>query len=88
MSINAYLSDVFRHFRSYVDENGNDICKLSDVTFQGGNQPDYEDKQVQELYILRYSLSYAYKYKIMYSEILSQYNGYRQLKILSFAAVR
>ena len=84
MSISTYLSAVFKHFRSYVDENSNDICKLSDLTYQGANQPDYEDEQVQELYILRFTFSYAFEYKSMYAEILARYQGYRQLKILSF----
>ena len=84
MFISDYLSDVFRHFRSYADENSYALCKLRDVTYQGGNQPDYEDKQVQELYILRFTFSYAFEYKTMYSEILSHYSDYRQLKILSF----
>lgn len=82
MTITDYLNDVFDSFRSYIDATG-DVCKLREVTYEAGNVPDYEDIQVQELYILKYTFSYAFEYMSMYSEILDFFNGAQTLKILS-----
>lgn len=82
MQIERYLTFVFIRLKDYI-EKGGDIRKLKGVSFQGVDHIDYDDKQVQELYILRYVYSYAFEYKMMFSEILSRFEGAEKLNILS-----
>lgn len=82
MQIERYLTFVYNRLKDYI-EKGGDIRKLKGVSFQGVDHIDYDDKQVQELYILRYVYSYAFEYKMMFSEILSRFEGAEKLNILS-----
>lgn len=82
MQIERYLTFVYNRLKDYI-EKGGDIRKLKGVSFQGVDHIDYDDKQVQELYILRYVYSYAFEYKMMFSEILSRFEGAEKLSILS-----
>lgn len=82
MQIERYLTFVYHRLKDYI-EKGGDIRKLKGVSFQGVDHIDYDDKQVQELYILRYVYSYAFEYKMMFSEILRRFEGAEELNILS-----
>lgn len=82
MQIERYLTFVYHRLKDYI-EKGGDIRKLKGVSFQGVDHIDYDDKQVQELYILRYVYSYAFEYKMMFSEILRRFEGAEKLNILS-----
>ncbi len=66
ITINAFLNGVLDDFREYVKSQGK-LCDLLDAHFDAGNIPDYSDKHIQQLYLLRYAYAYAFEYKHIYS---------------------
>lgn len=52
ISINDFLDDVLLDFDQYV-RSGSSLCKLLDTHFDAGRIPDYTDKNIQQLYLLR-----------------------------------
>ena len=65
ISITRYLNKVYKDFSDYVDNN-NGLCHLRNLAYNYGNIPDYNDKNLQQLYLLRYTFSYAFEYKDMF----------------------
>lgn len=82
ITINAFLDGVLDDFQNYV-HSGNPLCKLHDSHFDGGNIPDYSDKNIQQLYLLRYAYVYAFEYKYMYSDLFRRIRVQDDLSVTS-----
>ena len=62
---------VYDDFREYIDNNDS-LCMLKALNYQAGQKPDYSDKHIQQLYLLRYVFSYAFEYKSMFNTLFSR----------------
>jgi len=52
------------------------LCELRNVSFEGGNLPDYNDRAQVLLYCLRYHFGYAFEYEYIYNDhILNNYDN-------------
>lgn len=59
------------------------LCRLKNLTYEGGNRPDYGDKFIQQYYMLRYFPAYLVEYFLMYKKLF-RYNFLNSsLKVLS-----
>lgn len=66
--ITEFISRIYSSFDKYVNGK-NKLCDLKSAAFYGGNLPDYSNEHVQQVYLLRYCLAYAYEYKQMYEKV-------------------
>lgn len=82
ISIYDYIYKIYTDFSEYIDKSKN-LCDLKSLTFESGNIPDYTNIHIQQLYLLRYTFSYAFEYKYMYSQILREFDPRDKLKVLS-----
>ena len=53
INITQYLQDIYEDLQRYVD-NDVCLCKFKELNFEAGAFPDYEDINIQQLYLLRY----------------------------------
>lgn len=58
INITQYLQDIYEDLQRYVD-NDVCLCKFKELNFEAGAFPDYEDINIQQLYLLRYAFAYA-----------------------------
>lgn len=82
ISINEYLDNVLKDFKQYVGSEKN-LCALKGAHFDGGKVPDYSDKHIQQLYLLRYAYAYAFEYKCMYSYLMDKRGLENKVKVTS-----
>ncbi len=82
ISINDYLDKILEDFKEYA-QSGEKLCKLKDVRFDAGRLPDYSDKNVQQLYLLRYAYAYTFEYKRMYQDLMALLKNKSQLSVTS-----
>lgn len=68
ISIEAYLENVLDDFSEYI-ESEPQLCELKNVNFNAGGIPDYTDKNIEQLYLLRYAYAYSFEYKSMYDSL-------------------
>ena len=59
------------------------LCLLKDVTYLGGNIPDYSSIAVQQLYLLKYFPAYLIEYYDIYRDVLTDKFIKLPLNILS-----
>lgn len=81
-TIREYIERVFRDFQAYAAFADN-LCKLNDLTFQGGALPDYDDENIRQLYLLRYAYAYGFEYKHIYAAILYRQNILPEIEVTS-----
>lgn len=81
--IDEFLLRVWNDFDRYIDTSDR-LCDLKSITFEGDCLPDYEDVHIQQLYLLRYVLAYAYEYKCMYKAVLERGGFHSEIKVTSF----
>lgn len=85
ITITQYLEDVYLSFRGYLLTNPI-LCVHKSLNFDGGSIPNYDDKHIQEHYILRYSFVYAFEYLKMYQQVLPAHKLFQdeaEYKVLS-----
>lgn len=82
LEIAQYLQDVYKDLKTYVD-NDVCLCKFKKLNFEAGAFPDYEDINIQQLYLLRYAFSYAFEYSRMYLEVLNQMKSVDHISVTS-----
>lgn len=82
ITIAEYLQNVYEDLQKYV-ENNVCLCKLKKLTFEAGGLPDYTDKNIQQLYLLRYTFDYAFEYSRMYRRVLEQMDDVSQIAVTS-----
>ena len=71
ITIEDYLLEIYGDFKDYV-ENTEDLCLLTNLHYQAGQVPDYNNIHIQQLYLLRYIFSYAFEYKRMFIRVLEK----------------
>lgn len=72
------MQTIFDDFQDELN-NYESCCYLKNLRFDKGNIPDYSDKLIQQLYMLRYFPAYLIEYYTMYKKLkeikfLEQYN--------------
>lgn len=82
LGITDYVEEIYKDFSLYANEE-NYLCKLKDLNFQAGAIPNYEDKEIQQFYLLRYAFAYAFEYSNMYDTILSKIKNINQIEVTS-----
>ena len=86
INITQYLQVIYEDLQGYVD-NAVCLCKLKELNFEAGALPDYEDKNIQQLYLLRYAFAYAFEYSRMYQNVLSQMDQVYNINNISVTSV-
>lgn len=79
-----YHRSRLEEFSRYI-EAGNRLCEL-EISFRGGDTPDYSNPHVQELYELRYSYAYAFDYIRIYRKVVNdllQEGKTEEVKVIS-----
>ena len=71
ISMSEYLENIYVDFASDINEQTK-LCQLKGLNFAAGCLPDYNNLQIQRLYLLRYSFAYGFEYSGIYSEVLSR----------------
>ena len=71
IKITDYLENIYNDFCLYANGD-NYLCELKALNFQAGAVPEYTDKNIQQLYLLRYAFAYAFEYAYMYVSILQK----------------
>ena len=82
IDITQYLQDIYEDLQRYVD-NDVCLCKFKELNFEAGALPDYEDINIQQLYLLRYAFAYAFEYSRMYLDVLSQMDDVDNISVTS-----
>lgn len=82
IEITKYLQTVYEDLQRYVDSDVC-LCKFKELNFEAGALPDYEDINIQQLYLLRYAFAYAFEYSRMYLDVLSQMDGVNGISVTS-----
>ena len=83
MDIDLYLNNIYNDFKRGL--NLNTLCDLKGVNFGSSMLPDYNNVQLQQLYLLRYAFAYAFEYKWMFTKQLPEHKlfGDPEIHILS-----
>ena len=82
INITQYLQDIYEDLQRYID-NDVCLCKFKELNFEAGALPDYEDINIQQLYLLRYAFAYAFEYSRMYLDVLSQMDDVNNISVTS-----
>lgn len=82
IDITEYLEEIFRDFKAYIDGDEN-LCKFKELNFEAGALPDYNDINIQQLYLLRYAFAYGFEYSRMYLKVLQQLGNVEQISVSS-----
>lgn len=82
IEITQYLQTVYEDLQRYVD-NDVCLCKFKELNFEAGGLPDYEDINIQQLYLLRYAFAYAFEYSRMYLDVLSRMDDANNILVTS-----
>lgn len=82
MGITEYLEQIYRDFKEEIDR-GTTLCDLKKLSFEAGGLPNYNNVQMQRLYLLRYAFSYAFEYTKMYEEVLQDMGNPTEIAVAS-----
>ena len=80
--ITQYLQEVYEDLQKYID-NDVCLCKFKKLNFEAGSLPDYEDINIQQLYLLRYAFAYAFEYSRMYRDVLDKMDDVNNISVTS-----
>lgn len=62
---------------------GASLCGCRSLRFDAGRVPDYTNDILQDVYVLRYGLAYAFEYKKMYTRLLDRTLPEHELDVVS-----
>lgn len=82
INITTYLTKIYEDLKTYIDSDVY-LCKFKALNFEAGMVPNYEDINIQQLYLLRYAFAYAFEYSKMYLDVLSQMEGTNHISVVS-----
>lgn len=82
ISITDYINNKAENLKEKI-ANGCDLCGCRSLRFDYGNLPDYNNDLLQDVYIIRYGLAYAFEYKRMYKRLLESLTPGRTLEVTS-----
>lgn len=83
ISITEYLQQIYEDFREEIEYSGDTLCELKKLSFEAGGLPNYNNIQIQRLYLLRYAFAYSFEYTKMYEEVLRDMNNPTDISIAS-----
>ena len=69
MNINDYISMSAENFMRKLNA-GVPLCQCKTLTFKEEQLPDYTNEIVQDFYIMRYGMAYAFEYKKLYKTMM------------------
>ena len=82
INITEYLNEIYIDFKNEIDK-GRVLCDLKALTFEATCLPDYNNIQIQRLYLLRYAFAYGFEYSHIYSEALARLHNPNQVAVAS-----
>lgn len=82
ISITEYLEMIFEDFKRHNEEDIS-LCQLKSLTFAGGYLPNYNNIQIQRLYLLRYAFAYGFEYSEIYLQALTMLNNPSRVSVVS-----
>ena len=82
ISMSEYLENIYVDFASDINEQTK-LCQLKGLNFAAGCLPDYNNLQIQRLYLLRYSFAYGFEYSGIYSEVLARLHNPQKVCVAS-----
>lgn len=71
IGITDYLELIYTDFKNEID-TGRYLCELKGLTFESDRLPDYNNIQIQRLYLLRYAFAYGFEYSHIYTKALAR----------------
>ena len=71
ITITEYIQNIYEDLKGFV-ESDKCLCDLKKLSFERGIIPDYNNKNIQQLYLLRYAFAYAFEYSKMYEEVFAE----------------
>lgn len=80
-TLQDFIRCVGNDFQQYVSTE-DELCKISRL-FNDGESPDYEDINIQQLYLLRFVYAYAFENKEMYTWVLKDRGTCNNLSVES-----
>lgn len=80
--MSEYLENIYVDFASDINEQTK-LCQLKGLNFAAGCLPDYNNLQIQRLYLLRYSFAYGFEYSGIYSEVLARLHNPQKVCVVS-----
>ena len=82
ISMSEYLENIYVDFASDINEQTK-LWQLKGLNFAAGCLPDYNNLQIQRLYLLRYSFAYGFEYSGIYSEVLARLHNPQKVCVVS-----
>lgn len=82
ISMSEYLENIYVDFASDINEQTK-LCQLKGLNFAAGCLPNYNNLQIQRLYLLRYSFAYGFEYSGIYSEVLARLHNPQKVCVAS-----
>lgn len=82
IGITEYLELIYADFKNEID-SGRYLCELKGLTFESDCLPDYNNIQIQRLYLLRYAFAYGFEYSHIYSEALARLHNPNNVAVAS-----
>lgn len=82
IGITEYLEHIYEDFKAQID-TGEFLCDIKKLSFEAGGLPDYNNIQIQRLYLLRYAFAYGFEYTQMYKEVLQYMKNPTGIKVTS-----
>ena len=77
------INKIYSDFQAQLEKIP-DLCKLSDLRFNNGYVPDYNNPELQQFYLLRYLPAYVGEYYEIYKAVLATNHLIeKKIKILS-----
>ena len=67
--IERKIREVFTDFQQEA-ERAEGLCACKNLTYEGGNSPDYDNPLVQQNYMLRFFPAYLTEYYLMYKKLI------------------
>ena len=81
INITEYLEWIYRDFK--IQNEQAYLCQLKGLTFESGCLPDYQNIQIQRLYLLRYAFAYGFEYTTIYAEALERLHKPDEVSVAS-----
>jgi len=82
--IKRKMDEIFNDFISEISLLGQ-FCDLKDISYETGNIPDYSNRLIQQLYLLRYLPAYLTEYYLIYRNVID-FNFINHYNVLSIGS--
>jgi hypothetical protein len=85
LDITSFLESVFADFSSSI-KSVDRLCILKTLSFLNSSTPDYSNRMIQQLYLLRYAPAYIYEYEAFYEALMDLEGSTSFLRIFSIGS--